>query len=311
MIEAASEIKMADDIKRFKDKGYKVLSVLLPITSEWVYRRFMESLLGMCAGDAYNWFLAQKIKMVVNIEQDFPICHNRNMGILNARYRWGADYIMQLDTDQTFLNGSIMELFETMKKPAPDGTQVDVVSGMYYMKRPPFRPVLGIYDPKVEGEIKDNWALLDKSGFVCRGECGEDRHKGGEAQIVRWMAPHSWPDDKIWRADVIGVGCVLSRAEVWDKIPFPYFKYSTDPIRGNKFKEMPMISEDMFWCAQMHKAGVKVWIDPKIQCGHIGVLESNRQLYETGFQMTKARFEALPDDNPEKKKFMEALLNVS
>ena len=77
-------------------------------------------------------------------------------------------------------------------------------------------------------------------------------------------------------------------AEVWDRIPFPYFKYSTDPIIGHKFNEMQMISEDMFWCAQMHKAGIKVWIDPKVQCGHIGVLEATRTLYETGFEMAKA-----------------------
>lgn len=293
--------------QEWKDKGYKILVVNLPMTGEWAYRRFLESLMGMLMGDAYMYFLADKIKIFVNICSDFPIDHNRNKSARVAIERFGADYILHLDTDQTFPQGTIMHLWESLHAPNADGSEREIVAGMYFMKNHPFRPVLG---PFTEWEPGMDSKYMDRYGFICHGECGEAGHKDGAHQLVRWAGPHFWPEDKLFRVDVIGVGCALSRASMWKKLQYPFFRYSPDPLNGMKKGDVLEISEDMFWCANMHKAGVKVWIDPRVKCGHLGVLEADQGIYQGGFQASLAAMQALPDDDAGKKNFMGALVDL-
>lgn len=293
--------------KDWKDKGYKILVINLPMTGEWVYRRFMESLFALCAGDAYMYFLADKIKIILNICSDFPIDHNRNKSMRVALEKFGADYIMQMDTDQTFHAGTIMRLWESMHAPAPDGKEPEVVAGMYFMKNHPFRPVLGPYS---QWEPGMDAKYLDQLGFICRGECGDQVHAGGAHQLVRWTGPHYWPEDKLFRVDVIGVGCVLSRASMWRRLQYPFFRYSPDPINGQKKGSAQEISEDMFWCANMHRAGVKVWIDPRVKCGHLGVLEVDQGIYQGSFQTMLKAVEDLPESDEGKRKFKEGLVDL-
>lgn len=299
-------MELLPEMKELKDKGYRILVVNLPMTGEWVYRRFMESLMGMLMGDAYMWFLADKIKIVANICSDFPIDHNRNKSVRVALERFGADYIMQLDTDQTFHRGTIMHLWESLHRPAPDGKEPELVAGMYFMKNHPFRPVLG---PYAEWEPGMDAKYLDSLGFICRGQCGDPAHAGGAHQLVRWTGPHYWPEDRLFRVDVIGVGCVLSRASMWRRLEYPFFAYSPDPIKGMRKGNAMEVSEDMSWCAKMHKAGVKVWIDPRVKCGHLGVLEVDQGIFQGGWQSTLKAVEQMPDDEG-KRKFMEAIVDL-
>lgn len=299
--------ELIPEIAELKKQGYRILVVNLPMTGEWVYRRFMESLMGMLMGDAYLYFLADKVKIVANICSDFPIDHNRNKSVRTALEKFGADFILQLDTDQTFDRGTIMRLFESINTPEADGSEREVVAGMYFMKNHPFRPVLG---PYTEWEASMDSAYLDKMGFLCRGECGRPAHAGGAHQLVRWSGPHYWPEDKMFQVDVIGVGCVLSRASMWRRLDYPFFRYSADPINGMKKGHAAEISEDMFWCANMHKAGVKVWIDPRVKCGHLGVLDVEQGHFRGGFQAALAAMEALPDGDERKAKFMGAIIDL-
>lgn len=293
--------------KEWKAKGYKILVVNLPMTGEWVYRRFMESLMGMLMGDAYMYFLADKIKIFVNICSDFPIDHNRNKSVRVALEKFGADYILQLDTDQTFHQGTIMNLWESLHAPNADGSERELVAGMYFMKGHPFRPVLGPFTAWEQGM---DAKYLDKLGFLCKGECGRPEHKDGGHQLVRWSGPHYWPEDKMFKVDVIGVGCALSRASMWRRLQYPFFQYSPDPMNGMKKGNAMEISEDMFWCANMHRAGVQVWIDPRVKCGHLGILEVDQGIYQGGFRASLQAVEALPEGDPGKKVFMEHLIDL-
>lgn len=299
--------ELLPEVKELKEKGYKILVINLPMTGEWVYRRFMESLFGLCAGDAYMYFLSDKIKILLNICTDFPIDHNRNKSVRKAIEELGADYILQLDTDQTFPRGTIMHLMESLNTPDVDGSEREAVAGMYFMKSGTFRPVLGPYT-KWESGMDSQY--LDKLGFICRGECGEKKHEGGGHQLVRWSAPHFWPEDRMFRVDVIGVGCVLTRASMWKRLQYPFFQYRPDPMKGMRKGDAMEISEDMFWCANMHRAGVKVWIDPRVKCGHLGILEADQGIYQGGFRATLQAMEARPDDDPAKKQFNEALVDL-
>lgn len=296
-------------VKRYRDKGYKIMVINIPLTGEWVYKRFMESMLAMTSGDAYNYLMSEKIKTFINICGDFPIDHNRSKSIKIAIDKFKADYIMQLDTDQTFHQMTIADLLHSLHKPAPDGSEVEIVTGMYYLKKPPFRPVLGI----CKGWNKDlalNEKYLRERGFVCHGECGDERHKTGTHQLVRFQAPHYWPSDKIFRSDVIGVGCVLSKASMWKKLEYPYFRYSPNPITGPEDNDAQQISEDMFWCASMHLAGIKVWVNPAVQCGHIGTIEINYDMYKGHFKAALEHVDSLPKDDPLRATFKREVLDL-
>jgi len=299
--------EMIEGAKKLKEMGYRILVVNLPMTGNWVHRPFFESCLGMCAGSAYQYFDSQKVRMLVNICSDFPIDHNRNKSARVAIEQFGADYIMNLDTDQTFKPSTIVEMWERIHKPAPDGSEIEALAGMYFMKNPPFRPVLGPFTGWEAGMDHD---YLDKQGFVCHGECGDEEHSKGAHQLVRWCGPHYWPEDKLFRADVIGVGCVMTKASMWAKLEYPFFKYAPDPMKGPKNGDANEISEDMFWCANMHKAGVKVWIDPSIQCGHLGVMEANRDMNRGALESAKAYFASLPADNKSRLSFEQGIVDV-
>lgn len=300
-------MELLPGVKQLKEEGWKILVVNLPMTGEWVYRRFFESCLGMCAGSAYQFFHSQGVRMLVNICSDFPIDYNRNKSARVAIEQFGADWIMNLDTDQTFKPSTIIDLWTRMSKPAPDGSEIEMLAGMYFMKNAPFKPVLGPYVGWEPGMDHD---YLDAQGFVCHGECGDEKHKEGAHQLVRWAGPHYWPADKLFRADVIGVGCVLSKASAWKKLDYPFFKYNPNPMTGKRNGNINEVSEDMLWCANIHRAGVKIWIDPTVQCGHIGVLEATQDLFRGAFEASRAHVATLPADNETRKTFEAGVLDV-
>jgi len=310
-----------DHVKKYKDGGFKICVVEIPCTSEWVFRRFMTSLVGLAGGEAHNYMLTKHhVKIMVHIGTAFPIDHNRNSAIVDVRKRYEPDYIMQLDNDQTFPQETIIRLFETLEAPDPDGNKREIVSGMYYAKNPFYQPICGIYDKSQDEDPTLDHAFLHKHGLACAGECGEARHSGGDLhQVASYLKPQYWPgppwvmrlaDCRPFRVDVIGVGCVLSRASMWDKLTYPYFDYAPNPRGGAEVNEERAISEDMKWCAQMHRAGIKVWIDPSVQCGHLGVMEADAMLYQGAYESCMDKMRSLPEDDPARKNFMSKLLDL-
>jgi len=56
----------------------------------------------------------------------------------------------------------------------------------------------------------------------------------------------------------IPTGCMLIRLSVLEKIQPPYFRCDRP------------VGEDVFFCAWLWSAGVKIWCDPTIEMGHVG-----------------------------------------
>lgn len=304
------ETRIREQSAAYKKAGIEVLVVNIPQTSPYWMAPFVESLLSMVAGEIYNNLLRKfKVKLYLNLDTNFPIDYNRNNAMTKALEVFDADYIMQFDTDMTFDIDTIPALLEAIKAPSPDGDQVEIVSGIYFLKHPPFRPVLGLYT-SWEKEMLVNEAFLRGHGFVCGGECKDPRHAAGTHQLMRFQAPHFWPSEKLFRADVIGVGCVLSRASMWRKLSYPYYRYGPNPIHGPARNGAAEVSEDMYWCAQMHRAGIKVWVHPSVECVHLGVMKVSGSMYRGHFSAAQARIRALPEGHPEKKLFMDNVLDL-
>lgn len=56
----------------------------------------------------------------------------------------------------------------------------------------------------------------------------------------------------------IGFGCCLTKTDIFDKLEYPYFVFGED------------YGEDIYFCRKARAAGLKIYIDPDVKCGHIG-----------------------------------------
>ena len=112
-----------------------------------------------------------------------------------------------------------------------------IVSGLYFLKYPPYRPI----------------ALRD----------------GVETDGV-WMYQHDKDYAESGGAlrpeQVVGMGCTLIPVSVFAQLgPRPWFTYQNDA------EGWPQVSEDVPFCRAAAAAGVDIWLDPTIKCGHIMV----------------------------------------
>lgn len=65
-----------------------------------------------------------------------------------------------------------------------------------------------------------------------------------------------YPTDKLFEVDSVGVGAMLVRREVFDKIDKPFIVNAENGV-------------DVSLCRNIRKNGFKVWIDPQIKVGHL------------------------------------------
>lgn len=59
-----------------------------------------------------------------------------------------------------------------------------------------------------------------------------------------------------------GMGCALIKTEVFDKIKFPFFDWVN-------YDNGQLLGEDTFFCSRCKDAGIPVYVDPRVGCGHI------------------------------------------
>lgn len=167
------------------------------------------------------------------------------------------DYTIWFDMDQTFEEDMIFKLIMHMK-------DHEVVTGMYYAKESPHHPI--IFNSTDE-EFKLFTPLV------------------------------IYPGNKLFYADMIGMGCVAINTDVFRKIEQPYFKYqrhpasTVDPLSEMKNRNnVNDVSEDVWFCKQLKDNDIKIVVDPTIQCGHITELVVTQGLFQGFFQGQKQEY---------------------
>ena len=63
-----------------------------------------------------------------------------------------------------------------------------------------------------------------------------------------------------------GFGCILIKAEVFQKIEYPYFKFEWKELNG----KLQQVAEDLYFCDKARKAGYETYLNTGIVCGHYG-----------------------------------------
>lgn len=59
-----------------------------------------------------------------------------------------------------------------------------------------------------------------------------------------------------------GFGCALINVRIYKKLKYPYFKYVS-------YDNGTYLSEDLYFCSALRRAGGKIEADTRVRCGHI------------------------------------------
>lgn len=135
----------------------------------------------------------------------------------------GAEFVLWLDSDVIFPPDLMIDLVEDM-------TGRDMVTGVYHMRRAPFKPVI--------------WKTL-RQGLT-----------PDENESVDY---NDYPKDQIFEVEGCGFGAVMMRTSVLAAVRDKYHEL---------FAPVPGYGEDLSFCVRARGCGFKIHCDPRIQIGH-------------------------------------------
>lgn len=198
-------------------------------------------------------FKIKEMRMIA--PHTFPIDANRNESVAYAK-KWDCDITVWLDADQELMNCASDErdpdvIFRLLR----DGYKYPLYAGIYYLKKPPYHPIVF--------KANDDFDVFSPY----------------------W----EFPENDLFEADMIGMGCCKIDRWVLDKLDKPYFAYRKLPkeiadmsdVAKFKFDNgVNDVSEDVHFWRQVHeKIGQRIVIDPRIQVGHVSKYVVTKDIY--------------------------------
>jgi glycosyltransferase involved in cell wall biosynthesis len=142
-----------------------------------------------------------------------------------------GDWILMLDTDHQFEPDILARLLNRMNQ-----LQVDVITGMYLHRAPPFGPTLWMYSDGV----------------------------GTPKQLASWPQVGGADGTEAIQVDVAGAGCLLVKKQVFMRIRD---ELGEEPFSTREFDGT--VGEDFAFFRRLHKLGIVAVCDPRIECHHI------------------------------------------
>ena len=107
-------------------------------------------------------------------------------------------------------------------------------------------------------------------------------------QVSPSTMTHYWYDrdaigaTELRPVEVLGMGCTLIQVGIFQQIgPRPWFEYVLDD------QGWPRVTEDVPFCQKASKAGVALWLDPTIRCGHVTTMISDHR-WAKAYQQAEA-----------------------
>ena len=187
-----------------------------------------------------------RMKHVGDTRFDFISCSliykaRTDLGLIAIKEK--ADYVLWLDSDMIFPSDLLIDLMSDI-----EGR--DIVTGVYHMRRAPYRPVLyrklkqGLTPAENESEHYDDY-----------------------------------PTDGLFKVDACGFGCVLMRTSVLQAVVDRYH---------DLFAPLPGYGEDLSFCVRARGCGFDIWCDPKIQLGHKAATIVNNDTFRAFRERTGA-----------------------
>ncbi len=190
-----------------------------------------------CLDDVLGYMVKKGFKLQATYVPSSLLPANRNT-IVRKGLEVGAKYIMMFDGDQTF-QPDIIELLMEHRKP--------VVSALYFVKTPPFRPL-----------------MLRRVNH-------------------EYVPVIHWEDGELVSVDAMGGGGLLIETSVFNRIPAPAFACPPTFLRYNgarrKYeidKEIrkqgidKVLGEDVWFAHLCEECEVEMFVDTNVVMGHIG-----------------------------------------
>ncbi len=111
--------------------------------------------------------------------------------------------------------------------------------------------------------------MLDPPADIVFGVCPRKNTKDGKTAIIKYDAPeyensYYYSDLPEERTLVKGGGfaCALVRTYVFTALDCPWFQYVTN-------SDGSTLSEDFYFCQLARVFGFKIYVEPKVRCGHL------------------------------------------
>lgn len=145
-----------------------------------------------------------------------------------------ADYVLWLDSDMVFEPDLLERMMAVLKE-----NDLDILTGLYFRRVPPYTPVLF-------NELE----IVDGEG-------------------CKWTEFTEIPD-KLFEVGGCGFGCVLMKTD-----PF----YDVQSKFNNMFAPFGYTGEDLAFCWRARQCGFKIYCDPDIICGHVGYTISDEKYF--------------------------------
>lgn len=188
-----------------------------------------------CMDMVHTEFMKSLLKMNRPGESNFVIsCSSLIYDARNTMARMaiknGFDRVLWLDSDMTF----DPDLMERLSARLDEGKEF--VSGIYFTRKAPVRPV-----------------LYKECCFVDMGD---------GAVMPRAVWYDDYPKDSLFKVEGTGFGCVMMTTELIKKV---YDRF------GLPFSPMLGFGEDLSFCARATELGAELWADSSIKCGHMGM----------------------------------------
>ena len=192
---------------------------------DWMYTDFVEAWANMekPEGTAFTFI---KNTLIYNA---------RNL-IARQAVENGFDRVLWLDSDVVVEPDTLIRLSADMD------TGLDFVTGVYFMRKNPTKPV-------VYSELY--WRLSEEGAEA--GQDSIDTIPSGLFEIAG-----------------AGFGCVMTSRRLLEDL--------VNRV-GAPFTPLIGVSEDLTFCLRARDAGYKLWCDGRIQCGHIGTTQYNAQMW--------------------------------
>jgi hypothetical protein len=164
-----------------------------------------------------------------------------------------CDYLLMLDTDQTFSSNMVEKLWDSFwavpkhrfvgKDNYVDINPPGAISGKIYRRYPPYDPIMLFVD-------EDN--KTEKIKY--KRPTYEQQHEEGLLEV-----------------DATGTGCIMYNCEVFDEIPYPWFEQKA-------YEGGP--GEDVYFCQKLKAAGYSIWVHRSVNIPHKVQLEANQALHD-------------------------------
>lgn len=150
--------------------------------------------------------------------------------LLDTAKQQGVDRLLWFDSDMDVPWNAMHLLSEDLDN------GYEIVSGLYFKRKEPYTPTI-FSDCDV---VKlDNGQLLPLH----------------EAYV-------DYPKDQIFEVAAFGFGCVMMTMDAAKRVTGEFGLMPFMPTAG--------FGEDLSFCMRARKAGIKLWCDSRVKCGHIG-----------------------------------------